>query len=216
MQKLTFPAQETEFIREAYDKANVVLEYGSGGSTWLAAQSKGKFIISVESDREWALKTQQDLDAADLPSPAVIYYADIGKTGLWGRPVDESNWKLFHRYPTAVWSEPYFVEPDLVLIDGRFRPACFATVCMNIKTPTRVLFDDYDDRPAYQVVERIVKPTHMVGRMAEFNLTPEMGKAIDVGFLMELYTQATYVGRESYAVGKKSKSSDNKKLKKQA
>ncbi|EPX78549.1 hypothetical protein thalar_02341 [Litoreibacter arenae DSM 19593] len=36
------------------------MEYGSGGTTRLAAQMPGKLIFSVESDLMWALDLQAD------------------------------------------------------------------------------------------------------------------------------------------------------------
>ena len=50
---LTLPEAEAALITAAYDKAEVILEYGSGGSTVLAADL-GKKVVAVESDRDWA------------------------------------------------------------------------------------------------------------------------------------------------------------------
>lgn len=193
--ELTFPPAEAEYLRGAYEAASVILEYGSGGSTRLAAEMPGKYILSVESDADWALALQVELDTAELPSPAVIYYVNIGPTGRWGRPVDEKRWQLFYRYPMAIWDEPFFRHPDTVLIDGRFRTACFATLCLRISRPVRVLFDDYRDRAAYHRVESFARPERLIGRMAEFRLTPGMLKSGDeVAHLIGLYSQATYAG----------------------
>ena len=51
--QLTLPPAEAEMVRRYYDKAGVILEYGSGGSTVLAGDMPGKVITSVESDRAW-------------------------------------------------------------------------------------------------------------------------------------------------------------------
>lgn len=170
--ELGFPPEEAAHVTEAYGRAEVILEYGSGGSTVLAAGMSGKLIFSVESDWRWGMRLQRHLDQANLASPAIVFTVDIGETGRWGRPVDEGNWKNFHRYPSAIWTEPYFRHPDVVLIDGRFRAACFAMTCLTISRPVTVLFDDYVPRPAYSVVERFSKPDRLIGRMAEFRLDP--------------------------------------------
>jgi protein O-GlcNAc transferase len=60
----------------------------------------------------------------------------------------------------------------VILIDGRFRIACFVTAYLRATQPMIVLFDDYLDRPHYHVVERLVKPSEFVGRMARFDLQP--------------------------------------------
>lgn len=172
---LSFPPEVAELVRARYAAATVILEYGSGGSTLLAAGLPGKLIFSVESDRAWALALQTRIDLADLPSPVTIQHADIGPTGRWGRPLDDSHWHKYHHYPLRIWSEPYFRQPDLILIDGRFRAACLVAACLHVTRPTTVLFDDYTDRPAYHVVERLVKPVLTVGRMAEFQIGPQGG-----------------------------------------
>jgi protein O-GlcNAc transferase len=38
------------------------------------------------------------------------------------------------------------VSPDVVLIDGCFRVACFLACWANIQRPTTVIFDDYTER----------------------------------------------------------------------
>ena len=62
----------------------------------------------------------------------------------------------------------------MILIDGRFRIACFVTAYLRATKPIIVLFDDYLDRPHYHVIERLLAPTEFVGRMARFDLQPMM------------------------------------------
>lgn len=192
MTVLTLPEAESAYLHEAYAQARIILEYGSGGSTRVGAEMPGKLIYSVESDRQWAIRLQAELDAAQLPSPAIVYHVDIGETGKWGRPIHQGDWQKFHRFPMAIWDESFFHHPDLVLIDGRFRAACFATVCLRITRPVRLLFDDYEDRPLYQVIERISRPVRMIGRMAEFALHPGMIGPEDMGFIISLFSWVTY------------------------
>lgn len=190
--ELTLPAPEAEHLRRTYREARVLLEYGSGGSTVVAAQEAGKLIFSVESDRSWAMSLQHKIDSGDLPSQAILHYVDIGETGRWGRPKNNDGWRHFHRYPTGIWSEPFFRQPDVVLIDGRLRPACFVTCCLRTKRPLKVLFDDYGERPMYRIVEEICKPTEIVGRMAAFEVTPREWPSWTEDLLMELCTLMSY------------------------
>lgn len=191
---LSFPPEVADLVRDRYAAAAVILEYGSGGSTLLAASLPDKLIFSVESDRTWALALQTRIDLADLPSPAIIHHADIGPTGRWGRPLDDSHWHLYHRYPLQIWSVPFFRHPDLILIDGRFRAACLVAACLRITRPVTVLFDDYADRPAYHVVERMVQPQQTVGRMAEFRLLPQSWPVWAQDLMVELCTKRTISG----------------------
>lgn len=190
--ELTFPEAEGAFVCETYDVAQVILEYGSGGSTIYAARTPGRLIFSVESDLAWARDLQHKVDRGDLPSPPIIYPVDIGPTGDWGRPVDDSNWRKFHHYPTAIWSESFFRHPDVVLIDGRFRPACFVACCLRIKRPTRILFDDYVNRQSYSIVERLLKPSKIIGRLAYFEAEPQAWPAWAHDLFLELCTEATF------------------------
>lgn len=190
--ELTLPDAEAAHLRAAYARASVILEFGSGGSTVVAARLPEKLVISVESDRDWAEDLQRKLDAAALPSSAIIWHADIGPTGAWGRPQDETSWRKFHSYPISVWRQPFFRDPDLILIDGRLRPACFVAACLRIKKPVTILFDDYTNRPAYHVIERLIKPSLTVGRMAEFHLEPRDWPIEVQDFLMDLCTRITF------------------------
>lgn len=199
--ELTFPDDEAELVQSCYEEAEVILEYGSGGSTVFGAHLPGKLILSVESDPDWARDLQTKIDNANLPSPVILYHADIGPTGPWGRPVDETHWRLFHRYPTAIWSQHFFRDPDLVLIDGRFRPACFVTTCLRTKKPVTVLFDDYANRPAYHVVEKLMKPTRVVGRLAQFHVKPQKWPTWVHDLQADLFTAASFSTQERVDYG---------------
>ena len=192
--ELTFPEAEARHVRARYAAARIILEYGSGGSTVLAASQPGKYVIAVESDRAWAIDLQKRIDQAALASPAVVWHVDIGATGRWGRPIDDAAWQKYHHYPLSIWSEPFFRHPDLVLIDGRFRAACLLAVALRITRPVTVLFDDYVPRPAYHVVERVVRPTLAVGRMAEFHLEPRPAEPWIQDLLIELCTARSLAG----------------------
>lgn len=192
MTSLTLPEAEAVLVAKHYSAASVILEYGSGGSTRLAAQLNGKLVVSVESDRDWAITLQKELDVEKLPSPAIVYHVDIGETGAWGRPIDDSHWQQYYRYPTAVWEEAFFRHPDVVLIDGRFRLACFATLCLRISKHVTVLFDDYVNRPRYQVVGDLIPPTEIVGRMARFDLHPDCVSKEMIPRLIGMFFNVTY------------------------
>ena len=167
--ELTFGAEEAEFLCNRYAAAEAILEYGSGGSTVLAAEL-GRTVFSVESDKDWAERMTAHL--RPISDRAVIHYANIGRTGEWGAPVKAREHRKFPGYALSVWDRPDFVEPDLVLIDGRFRAACLVAVLLRATKPVSVLFDDYLRRRYYHGVERLAPLEEMVGRMARFTVTP--------------------------------------------
>jgi len=186
------PEEEAAYLEEAYKQARIILEYGSGGSTTLAASMPGKFIMSIESDIEWARELRRDL--ASATSPVILQHIDIGEVGPWGRPLSDKCWRNYHRYSHWVWDQPWFRPPDTVLIDGRFRTACLATVILRTTVPVRVLFDDYAVRDRYRLIERVLAPDKLVGRLAEFNVEPGAYSAGDLGILIEQYFLMTVHG----------------------
>lgn len=171
--ELTFSRPVSEYLRAAYGAATVILEYGTGGSTVLASEQRGKTIYAVESDKVWTQNLRRFVEQSDQTrSVPRILHVDIGPTKEWGHPINESSWKNFHKYPISVWSELIQEHPDLVLIDGRFRAACFLTCCLMTTRPLKILFDDYRDRKNYHLVEQIAKPLDFVDQMAIFEIEP--------------------------------------------
>jgi len=168
---LTLPPEESAALTAAYQGAGVILEYGTGGSTVLAADL-ARVVFSVESAPGW-LTMMQGWFHANPPKAALhLHHGDIGKTRAWGYPADNKQVARWSNYPVSVWDRPDFQHPDVVLIDGRFRVACLYTTLLRITRPVHVLWDDYIDRPAYHKVEAMVGAPRMVGRMAQFDLVP--------------------------------------------
>ena len=188
------PEAEVAFLTSIYKEAKVILEYGSGGTTRIAAGLPGKFIISVESDREWAQKLQHEIDTSKPASPVIVYHADIGPTGLWGRPVSANSWRHFFRYPLDVWETPFFRHPDTVLIDGRMRTACLAMIMLRCTKPVTVLFDDYGVRPLYHEIEKLICPSEIVGRMARFEIEPDTVEKTQLFFAVKQFAMASIDG----------------------
>lgn len=185
--RLMMPDSEAFALVEHYNHAGVILEYGSGGSTVLASEMASKPIFSVESDKEW-LDMMKVWFVENPPiSMPILHHGDIGPTKAWGHPVDEKAYRRWPGYPNSVWQRADFQHPDVVLIDGRFRVACWLTVLFQITRPITVLFDDYLDRPYYHRVEDLVKPAEMIGRMARFELTPTTVPADRLGWIIDAY-----------------------------
>ena len=184
---LTLPALEAEAVALAYGEARVILEYGSGGSTVLAGKTSGALVFSVESDAKWLADMQGYFNAEPPAAKVVLHHGDIRPTREWGQPVDT---KAFHKWPSyalSVWERPDFVQPNVVLIDGRFRLACFLTTLYRCQAPVTVLWDDYIDRQPYHKVEELVRPTALIGRMAVFDLVPTPFPVERLGWIIETY-----------------------------
>jgi hypothetical protein len=164
------PRQALEALTAAMQTSRCYLEYGMGGTTLLACRLGVPSIISVESKREWRDAVEQRLNGTACA--AHLLHVDIGKTKAWGYPANNDHWQAYHRYPLAPWgcARDHAVEPDVVLVDGRFRVACFLASLIHANPGTTVFFDDYLDRPHYTAVERFLRPERCVGRCAVFSV----------------------------------------------
>lgn len=170
----TMPHMEQEgidLLKSRLVGCEVFLEYGAGGSTVFAAMNGAGSIFSVESDRFFLEAVSDRLSGIKAVSTDFHQvYVDLGPTGDWGVPTDKTTAERWPNYCVKVWEE--FLSssnsPDLVLIDGRFRVACFLASLLFAKEGCTILFDDYVNRPNYHIVERFLKPASVSGRMAEF------------------------------------------------
>ncbi|MBP0444525.1 hypothetical protein J8J14_06995 [Roseomonas sp. SSH11] len=103
-------------------------EFGTGGSTLLAARQGFDLMVGVESDPAWARTVREDEEVAAVIAAgrASILHADIGPVGAWGSPVDRNAIRPWPNYIARMWEEwdRLGTFPDLVFVDGRFRVAC--------------------------------------------------------------------------------------------
>jgi len=152
------------------------LEYGAGGSTVRAAQLGAQHVVSVDSSREWVKAVRASVGDR---SQIYLLHCDIGIVGAWGRPTDQQGLRGYHAYMSLPWSSARrkTLTPNMVLIDGRFRVACFLYSLICAQPGTIILFDDYVNRERYHVVEEFCRPTSLHGRMALFT--------VDKGFALE-------------------------------
>lgn len=188
--ELTLPPAEAAHVRSAYADADVILEYGSGGSTIVASELPGKTVFSVESDQAWAEMMQTYL-AQNAPASATrvdVIWADVGPTKEWGYPQTNRGWRRFADYPLGVWELPEFKQPDVVLVDGRFRAGCVMATAFLTKGPVRLLVDDYKRRKYYHKVEEFLGTPRLIGRMAEFDVHP---MPVPATRLREIFTMMT-------------------------
>lgn len=168
-----YPSMDREglaLFEERLAQSTCFLEFGAGGSTILAAKKGVKIIYSVESDLNWANATRLKAEKLNTKTQIVLHHVDIGKTKEWGWPADDLAKNRWPSYSQSIFTKLFkeAAKPDLILVDGRFRVACFLTSLAYSLPGTRILFDNYYDRPNYHVVERFLKPASRSGRMAEF------------------------------------------------
>lgn len=140
-------------------------EWGSGLSTfYVASQEVSVTVLTVETDPKWAEKI---LSVSITNSQKVqVRHADLGTVGRWGRPEGYSKIENVWNYSWAPFCSG--VKPDLLLVDGRFRVHCFLESLLKARRGTKIIFDDYANRPAYHIVEKFIVPSEISGRQALF------------------------------------------------
>ena len=155
------PTDGWEIFRAAVQDCEKYAEYGCGESTLYMNGLSGCNIQVAETDFGWAQNIEARTDER-----VKIFFVDLGKVGEWGRPVGYENRAAFGTYFAAPFSGGF--SPDVVLIDGRFRVACFLYALIHAKPGTVIVFDDYANRPSYHVVEEIIAPLEVDQRQAKF------------------------------------------------
>jgi hypothetical protein len=172
-------AEAEEWFIEMLRTSRRYLEYGTGGTTYVAAKL-GVNFIAVDSDPYFLKSVRKKIRQHGFARSdgQTYHYADIGLTGFWGHPLRTSRMparrlKLFRRYSDPP-PECFFDGrvPDLVLVDGRFRVAC-ALKALRMLWNERgwsIVVDDYVSRPQYAVIEDFAPVERYVGnRIAVFS-----------------------------------------------
>lgn len=178
-----FEPESTPYFLDRLAEAREYLEYGSGGSTVEAARQRKKFT-TVESDPYFLRAVQQRIGRTD----GNLIHVNIGLTGEWGYPVfkQKTSARLLRwaKYASAPWGTN--IDPDLILIDGRFRVHCALYSINQLNgRDFELLFDDYVDRPFYGAIEQFARLKHFRGRMAIFG--PKEFDQADMDAAIERY-----------------------------
>lgn len=171
------------FFENRLRNTSSYLEYGSGGSTLLAARLAAS-VVSVESDRVFADAVRRAVNSPGRKFSANVdvIHANIGLTEEWGYPVFTTPTRrrvhAWQRYVVAPWARHPGFSPDTVLVDGRFRVACALETLLRCGPDTCILVDDYTDRRSvYGPIERHAELVATHGRMAQFRKKPDFHSA---------------------------------------
>jgi len=171
-------------LKDVIARTTRYLEYGSGGSTLLACQT-AKVVVTVDNDRRFLRGVVEAISSSPaVPDLFVPIYVDTGITQRWGVPVFRTptpkrvlRWR---RYAQAPWEifRAHSIEPDTILVDGRFRAACVLESLLNLGADSAcvILVDDYVGRHEYAVVEAFADRVAMFGKMATLRKKPDFDR----------------------------------------
>lgn len=159
--------REAAFYTANARRSRCVLEYGSGGSTVVAAECDVPLLYSVDSDARWVARLRQHPKIAPLVEAgrAHLLHVDIGPVGNWGKPKSKlSAWK-WPRYARRPWLERD-LRPDLVLVDGRFRISCILETLRHAPEARIMVHDFRADKPRVRAVLPFVDVIQVVDKLA--------------------------------------------------
>ena len=158
-----FGGNDAMFKEHVLD-AKCYAEYGAGKSTVWVANNTNAHIIAADTDTRWLKSVEAKIDRENIH----YVWTDCGEIANWGRPRSYAKRQNFMTYAKSVWGKD--IKPDLVLIDGRFRVLCFLNSVALASPGTKIIFDDYSDRPQYHIVEEVLKPMQQHDRQVLFEV----------------------------------------------
>ena len=151
-------------FKKSLEGIRIYGEYGCGlSSKWMLKNTNCK-VISVDSSKEWVEKTKTE--NKKYLSKLKINHIDLGKVRRWGFPLSYVKSNNFQDYTDYIWKQS--VTPTFVLVDGRFRVCCFLTSLKFADPGTKIIFDDYVNRPYYHFIEKYVSRINECGRQCLF------------------------------------------------
>lgn len=159
-----------QYFRDKAAASLAYAEFGSGESTVFMASHTLATVRSIETDMDWVRRVEES-----CPRRVDVVYVDVGSTGSGGRPTGYERAGHFGYYRAAPFKGGY--SPDFLLIDGRFRVACFAQALLLAKPGTTIVMDDYVSRSRYHVVEQLLTPDHVGSRQAFFTRPERIPRA---------------------------------------
>lgn len=143
------PFTVANWLGRTLDEKSRVFEYGSGGSTLFLAKQAGE-VVSVEHNREWYDHMRTVLSERGVENCSYLFQG--------GEPVETSrecevcdvshesmreeyDGVTFDSYVSTIddYEDASF---DLVVVDGRARPACIAHALPKLKPGGYILLDD--------------------------------------------------------------------------
>ncbi len=151
------------------------LEFGSGGSTLYAIEQGVPQIMSLETDKSWLDKLQKDpqiqekIKKSELELVFQDLFVDWWKYVSWAPeslPIPEELVEKWKNYSNLLLKKKF--NPDLVLIDGRFRVASLLKLYHTLSEKCIILFHDYSIRPQYHIVEDFFTPLELVNTLQVF------------------------------------------------
>jgi hypothetical protein len=158
---ITFGAEE--YLADFLTKEMKVFEYGCGGSTLYFAK-KARHVVSIEHDTLWAATVNSKLAEHRLDHLVDLRVYALGEHGSapLGDPADPDSY-ISSDFPgrslaSYVQSIDDFEDAtfDLVMIDGRARPACIKHAVNKVRSGGLLVVDNTDRSYYWPAIRKYV------------------------------------------------------------
>ena len=171
---ITFSA--ISYLESNLKSSDLVFEYGSGGSTTFFSKYC-KFVESVDHDQEWETLVQKYLVENGISNVSLRFIPGTPTSEPMGDTSDSDCYRsltygtryadlTFENYVKSIdqFPDDHF---DVVLVDGRARPACFRRSERHVKPGGMIILDN-SDRKTYtriqdEAVSRGWRALHLSG-----------------------------------------------------
>lgn len=196
-----FPANmnqdEKEFLLRELSRVRTYLEFGAGDSTEMALQVPGlEKIRTVESDpafmESWLAQHPEVKDQVEH-NRFQVRVPDLGPVREWSIPTDRRFRSQWPDYVKAGWEGGF--QPELVLVDGRFRVACCLEALLSQPTSVRLLIHDFPFRPQYHILLPFFQIENAVDRLYQLEPRPDA----DLGLARRILDRFLYLPEDKSA-----------------
>ncbi len=133
------------------------LEFGSGGSTFVAAGLVQTSVTTIDSSVDWLERADEACRVKQCRLTPNLVHIDIGPTREWGFPTDPASRYRWPAYYEAVWTRPNTYDADLFLVDGRFRVASCLRTLLNCRTDALIMIHDFSSRARYHSIKEVAR-----------------------------------------------------------
>lgn len=158
-------------------QAEFYVEFGSGGSSNMACKSSTiQRFVTIETNipyLEQLIGNSSCLVNSFKSGRLEPRIPDIGPTSDYGNPIDESNKALWPQYSESVLHF-YDRQPDLVLVDGRFRVASALAAILAVRVTGYIAIHDFFIRPEYYDVLRYTEIEDCVQNLIVLRPRPDI------------------------------------------
>ena len=154
------------FLENFLEKGMKVFEYGLGGSTLFFLNHTG-VVVSVEHNEHWFHSADEYISKENnnrnlkrflIEPEHTESISDKGDISLfnYASSNEEYRGKTFHKYVTKIdeFPDSFF---DVILIDGRSRPACFFHSERKIKEGGIIIWDNTERERYQEAIRRASK-----------------------------------------------------------